>query len=322
MFTGTGYLRRRSRSNGRGGLAVGRGLVEDAPSQAPKVTPEQLFVSQLAVIERAISWVCARRCLRGADAEDFGSIVKSRLIEKDYEVFAKFEGRSSLKTYIVAVINRMYLDFQVRRFGKWRSSAEARRVGSVAVRLECLLYRDGLTFDEACGVLQADPRMVETRDALYSLSLRLPRRRRRQDGDAPEPKSPDRPSSGLERVERQALAERTFSAIRRSIAQLPERDRLFLRLHLEQGLTVAEACRWLGLEQKALYRKKERMLESLRADLEREGIGSREAQELLSEQDWDAVLTVDEPAVGLLPENDLPRPSLPLRDAVPPGGGR
>ena len=105
----------------RGGAAVAE------VSEAGEMTHEQLFLSQLAVIERVIAWVCARRGLRGADAEDFGSLVKHRLIEQDYEVLAKFEGRSSLKTYLAAVINRLYLDFQVQRFGKWRPSAQARQ---------------------------------------------------------------------------------------------------------------------------------------------------------------------------------------------------
>src|SRR5262245_42565016 len=46
--------------------------VADLPS--PGMTREQLFLSELASIERLISWVCVRRGLRGADAEDFGSV--------------------------------------------------------------------------------------------------------------------------------------------------------------------------------------------------------------------------------------------------------
>jgi RNA polymerase sigma factor (sigma-70 family) len=284
---------------------------------------EQLFVSQLGVIERAISWVCARRCLRGADAEDVGSTVKSRLIENDYEVLARFEGRSSLKTYLVAVINRMYLDFQVQRFGKWRSSAEARRLGTVAVRLECLIYRDGLSFEEVCGVLQGDPRVGETRDDLYAVWQRLPvRRSRRGVAAAVEPAAPDDAPSSVERAERQALAERTFSVIRRSLTRLSVGDRLFLRLHLDQGLTVAEASRCLDQEQKALYRRKERILKGLRAELERQGIGSRDAHELLSDLDWDVALSVNEPIPGSVPEAASPRPSLPVRDEVPPEAGQ
>jgi RNA polymerase sigma factor (sigma-70 family) len=288
-------------------MATGDGAEIALPSG---MTREEMFVSQLPVIDRVIGWVCARRGLRGADAEDFGSTVKTRFIESDYEILARFEGRSSLKTYLTVVINRLYLDFQVRRFGKWRCSAEARRLGPVAVRLECLLYRDGLTFEEACGVLSSDTRVSGTHDELEDLRLRLPiRPGRDRAGDRDEPLSPVSGGGALERAERQALAERTFSAIRRSLGRLPPRDRVFLRLHVESGLTVAEIARALGLEQKALYRKKEEILKRLRSDLEAEGLGLEDARELLSTIDWDAALGSEEPASGSPAKKSRSRPS-------------
>jgi hypothetical protein len=105
---------------------------------------------------------------------------------------------------------------------------------------------------------------------------------------AGEPSATD--ADPAERRERQALADRTFAVIRRTLACLPAPDRLFLRLHLESGLTVAQASRTLGIEQKSLYRRKEEVLKRLRSALEGEGIGVADAQELLSELDWDAAL--------------------------------
>jgi RNA polymerase sigma factor for flagellar operon FliA len=253
------------------------------------MTREQEFLAQLPVIDRMIGWVCARRGLRAADAEDFASIVKMRLIENDYEILARFEGRSSLKTYLAVVVNRLYLDFQAQRFGKWRPSAEARRLGPVALRLERLLQRDRLTFDEACGVLLSDTSVSESRDELYAISLRLPRRPGRSSGDdAVEPATLD--ADAAERQERQALADRTFAVIRHALACLPPQDRLFLRLHFDSGLTVAQVSRALATGQKSLYRRKEELLKLLRRALAAEGIGSRDAQELLSSLDWDAGL--------------------------------
>jgi RNA polymerase sigma factor (sigma-70 family) len=275
------------------------------------MTREQEFLAHLSLIERVVAWVCARRGLRGADAEDFASEVKQRLIENDYEVLARFEGRSSLRTYLTAVINRLYLDHQIQRFGKWRTSAEARRLGPVAVKLERLLYRDGLSFDEACGVLQTDVGVSETREALHDMSLGLPHRTPRGAGlgqgwppsDGPAP-------SDVERVERQALAERTFAAIRRSLARLPARDRLVLRLHYEAGLTIAEIARSRGLDQKALYRRRDEMLQRLRADLDAEGFGPGEARDLLAVVDWEAASLAEEsPAGGLASEEGRSRPS-------------
>ncbi len=283
------------------------------------MTREQLFLSELAVIERVIGWVCARRGLRGADADDFASVVKTRLVENDYEVLGKFQGRSSLKTYLTAVINRLYLDFQVQRFGKWRSSAEARRLGTTALRLECLLFRDGLTFDEACGVILSDPRVRETRDALHAIRQRLPHRPGRvPQGEGPEPVRLDSGASAVERAERQALAERTFAVIRRSLSQLPAPDRLFVRLHLESGLTVAEASRSLGLDQKGLYRRKEEILRLLRSALEAEGIGAEAARDLLSTLDWDAAFGI--PELVQTPEQSGLRPSQGHGTAAPREG--
>jgi RNA polymerase sigma factor for flagellar operon FliA len=178
----------------------------------------------------------------------------------------------------------------------------------VAVRLECLMFRDGLTFDEASGVLQSDPRVTETRDALHAMSQRLPNRPSRNlSGNGPEPSRLESAASTVERAERQALAERTFDVIRRSLSQLPARDRVFLRLHLESGLTVADVARSLGLDQKALYRKKEDLLKRLKSDLEAEGIGSEAARELLSTLDWDAAFSVPESVQ--IPEQAGLRPS-------------
>jgi RNA polymerase sigma factor (sigma-70 family) len=255
------------------------------------MTREQLFLAQLPEIERAIRSVCARRALYGADAQDFASIVKCRLIENDYEVLAKFKGLCSLRTFLTTVIGRLYLDFQVQRFGKWRNSAAAQRMGAVATRLERLIYRDKLSFDEACNVLASDGRVTESRDALYEIVLKLPQRSRPWRESAPAESSHGSGAAlNVERAERQELALRTFTAIRSSLARLAPRDRLFLRMTLVEGLTVAQVSRALGVEQQAQYKKREAIFRSLRADLETAGIGAVEAQDLLSTIDWEAEL--------------------------------
>lgn len=275
------------------------------------VTREQLFVSELALIERVTAWVCVRRCLRAADAEDFASTVKLRLIENDYEILGRFEGRSSLKTYLTVVVNRLYLDFQRQRFGKWRPSAEARRLGPVALRLESLMYRDRLTFDEALGVLQTDLRVAESREALYELSLKLPSRSSRGPGAVSDEEPPESGAglSAAEHAERQQLAERTFLALRRALERLPARDRILLRLHIESGLSVADVAKALGEEQKPLYRRRDALLKQLRLALEADGIGCADAHGLLSTLDWEEALTADVPAEGSFLERAGSRPS-------------
>lgn len=274
------------------------------------MTGAQVFASELALIERVIHWVCARRSLRGADAEDFASTVKLRLIENDYEILARFEGRSSLKTYVTAVVNRLYLDYQNQRFGKWRPSAQARRLGPVALRLECVMYRDGLTFEEACGVIQTRFGASESRDALHALSLQLPVRvaRRAADGHGHEPSTASGGLAAVEQAERRILAEKTFVALRRALRRLPARDRVILRLHVETGLSLADVARALGEEQKALYRRRDALYKQLRLDLEKDGIGCGDAHELLSTLDWDSALTDDAAGSPSLLEEAASRP--------------
>ncbi len=275
------------------------------------MTREELFLSELAQIERVIAWVCARRCLRRADAEDFASTVKLRLIENDYEILGRFEGRSSLKTYLTVVVNRIYLDYQRERFGKWRSSAVARRLGPVAMRLEALLYRDRLPFEEALGVLQTEVGVAETRESLHELSLKLPRRNPRHDvvGGEPEPSETRSGHSLLDQADREALARKIFLVLKRALARLPARDRIILRLHIEDGLTLAQVAKSIGEAQKALYRKRDALLKQLRADLEAEGIRDRDVHELLSTLDWDAALTAEAPARDSYVDEAWSRPS-------------
>ena len=212
------------------------------------MTPQQLFLQELDLVRRIVAWVSGRHGLGGEDARDFESTVHTRLIENDYAALARFEGKSTLKTYLTAVIHRIYLDFQVQRFGKWRPSAQARKLGPLALRLERLLYRDGLSFDEACGVLQSDLAPTESRDTLYAVSLKLPLRSSRQaaSDDGREPIDPASASSPVEQAEQQALARHVCLALRRAIAAFPARDRVLLRLYFERELSMADVARSAG----------------------------------------------------------------------------
>jgi hypothetical protein len=55
-----------------------------------------------------------------------------------------------------------------------------------------------------------------------------------------------------------------------------EQDRHILQLRFSRGLTVAKIARAMGLEQKALYGRCERLLAALRARLEGDGVVASE----------------------------------------------
>ena len=99
-------------------------------------------LQELALLDSVVWAVTRSRRMSPEDAEDFGQSVHLRLAERDYDIFRRFTGRSSLRTYLFVVVHRMLLDWQNHALGKWRPSAAAIRLGPVAVNLERLIDRD------------------------------------------------------------------------------------------------------------------------------------------------------------------------------------
>jgi hypothetical protein len=98
-----------------------------------------------------------------------------KLIDDDYGIIRKFQGRSSLKTYLTTVVSNEMKDFLNHLLGKWRPSAEAQRLGPVAVQLEKLL-RDGLSPNEAVRTLQTNHKVEMSAQELADMAARLPDR--------------------------------------------------------------------------------------------------------------------------------------------------
>src|SRR4029079_5287918 len=157
-----------------GGLIDNPGDPIENRAAALAVEFEAIYLAHRELIDRAIWSVCRRHGLSGADADDFAGGVRLHLIEDDYAVLRRFEQRSSLQTYLLAVITHCFQDFRNARWGKWRPSAEARRLGPLAVRLETMTVRDGLTLDEAYETLRTHFNLTESRQAIEVMAARFP----------------------------------------------------------------------------------------------------------------------------------------------------
>ncbi|MGH7489945.1 MAG: hypothetical protein ACREMY_30715, partial [bacterium] len=81
---------------------------------------ETAFLSLLPTIDRIVSFVCRRNNLGPAEADDFRSLVRLKLIENDYDVLRRYQGRSTLRTYLTVVVQRRFLDYRISEWGKWR----------------------------------------------------------------------------------------------------------------------------------------------------------------------------------------------------------
>ena len=267
-----------------------------AVSSAATVNYESLFLAHLDLIERLIQHVCRRHRLDSSSAEEFASDVRLHLIKNDYEVLRQYRERSSVKTYLLVVIERVFLDFRVRRWGKWRASAEAMRLGHLAVLLERLLTRDGWTFEQALAILQTNYQMTVGREDLDDLYHKLPHRPpRRQFVDEESaknvPSGRDPPDSTVDNAQRESRVRQVRVALKRALAKLGAEERLILRLRFRESLTVAQIAKTLQIDQKRLYRRCDRLLAGLRKSLQGEGFSMLDVGEAFADPSDDRPAT-------------------------------
>ena len=235
--------------------------------------PQELFLSNLDAIERAIGYVCHRNHLSPQDAEEFNSEVKTKLIEANYAVLRKFEGRSSFSTYMTTVIQRLYFQWRVQMWGKWRPSAEAKRLGEKAITLERLLTRDGFTYGEALETLTTGTRPERMpRPALVAAV-------------APDAAPTVDAERELFTAERRKTARAAAAAVDGAIAGMDPESQVILQMRFWNNKKVPEIATALGIEAKRLYKKIDRLLETLRAALEQAGIDRETIADLLDRSD-------------------------------------
>jgi RNA polymerase sigma factor for flagellar operon FliA len=248
-------------------------------------SPGDLYLSHRPVIESVVRFVCRRRGLRGDDAEEFAAEVRLRLVESDYEILRKFQGRSSLQTYLTVVIQRLALDFQAARWGRWRPSALARAAGAEGIRLEQLIVRDGLTLPDAVTIVERESGPVD-RARLEALAARFPLRVRRQyvGEELLEMAAADSPDAErlLVRADEEARFERIKARLTDMLAALAPSERLVLQLRFEQGMKVADIARLQQVDQKRLYRQIQQALTRLRTILEAEGVDASAVRTMLA----------------------------------------
>jgi RNA polymerase sigma factor for flagellar operon FliA len=244
----------------------------------------RLFLEHLPQIEAVIACVCRRNHCDAEEAEEFAAEVRAKLIEDACQVLGRFKGKSSFETYLTTVVQRLYLDRRNQRWGKWRPSAEARRLGPVALWLE-ELARDGYGFDESCEILRTKHQVTVSVPELAQLAARLPLRQpRRVEGEerlrtlpceAPSPE--ERALAREQRYERQRL----YEAVMRALAPFSAEDRLLIKQRFASDVPMKTVAAGLGVEPKRLYRRLERLQKRLRRALEREGIRGEDVTDLL-----------------------------------------
>jgi len=247
---------------------------------------ETFFLDNLSLIERVIAFVCRKFGLSGADAEDFGSSSKLKIIEDDYAVLRKFQQKSSLATYLHIVIERHYLDEKIHEWGKWRPSMRARQAGDAAIFLERMVSRDGLGIAEASTIVrqkftELDARAVER--LAESIVVRQPRRQSsvERTEEMREPASEASAEDELLSGEREMAARRVGLVLSRELDLLPPEDRLIMKLRFIDAMKVSTMARMLKADQKQLYRRIDRLVAKLREALLAAGVAMSDIGDML-----------------------------------------
>src|SRR5688572_25885175 len=219
------------------------------------MNPEDTYLQHLRTIERIAAHIARRYRLEASEAEEFVQEVRVRLLDDDYAIIRKFEGRSSFSTYLTTVILRLFQQWRVEQWGKWRPSAEAKRLGEKAITVERLLTRDGYTLGEAVKILTtpaSSPYTVAEIEAIYlRLPTRVPRPMLVSEDALPEAVAVD--AEGSDRIEtrdHERTARHAATTMDGLLERMDAEDRLILQMRFWDALKVPEIAQALHIEQK------------------------------------------------------------------------
>jgi RNA polymerase sigma factor for flagellar operon FliA len=172
----------------------------------------------------------------------------------------------------------------VQEWGRWRPSAAAKREGPLGVKLETLIYRDGVPLAVAGQMLRTSGETALSDSELANIIATFPRRSQARPAQSDEPlmriEGPDRADQGVAVEEAAAVESSIMSALNQELAGLPEEDRLIVRLRYMEGMSVADIARALALPQKPLYRRLNDLLAALQVALERAGFSREHLRDL------------------------------------------
>ena len=246
--------------------------------------PDDPFLENFDLIEKVIEFVSKRRLLSPQEREDFASYAHLKLMGNDRAIIRKHRGESSLRTYLVVVVNRLFQDYRIQKWGKWRNSTAAKRIdgegppgsGNVAQKLEELVYRDGYSFHQACEILRTNHGVRLSKEKLAEIFARLPERTKRRfegtEGLESVPASGDDGEEALLREERNRALRRALRVLESCMAELEAEDRLLVKMRYEDGIKVVNIAKVLKKEAKKLYRRYKRIERLLRKCLEGQGV--------------------------------------------------
>lgn len=247
----------------------------------------RVIEDNLDLIDRVVAYVARARGLNPDEREELGSRVKLKLVDRDYEVLRAYEGHAGLKSYLVTVAQSVCLDYRNQLWGKWRPSITAKRLGPIAEKLEQAISRDGLSQSDAVTKLHHDPHVEASEAHLFSLCEKLPIRHPRRflgEGEIEQMPAPDPcGEQELMNLQRGEALHNLETSLGEALAKNTVEDQLIVKMAYFERLKISQIARMLGLDQKKLYRRLDKIIDSLRHNLEAQGYRRQMVIELLGD---------------------------------------
>lgn len=245
---------------------------------------QRLFTDNLEKIEKLVRISGRRHHLSPVEQQDFAGYVHVELLKDDCATLRKFQNRSSWWTFLATVIEKLALDFLIEKWGRWRPSAMAEKLGPIAIILDRLVHRDGHTVEEAIEIVRAHHAVGLSYAELHTMWQQIPSRPRTMDvaeEAALGVSATDNSEVRVEDAEMKQEVDRIERVLREGFAALPAQDRVMIALRYDHGLPMAEIATLMGSSVPTLHRRLDRSLKALRTTLSRAGFDPREISALI-----------------------------------------
>ena len=245
---------------------------------------QRLFTDNLELIEKLVRISGRRHHLSHVELEDFAGYVNVELLENDCATLRKFQNRSSWWTFLATVIEKLALDFLIQRWGRWRPSAMAEKLGPVAVILDRLVNRDNHTLEEAMEIVRTNHAVGMSYSELRAMWEQLPPRPRVTEvGEeaAAVVSSPDSSEVHVDDAVRRGNIDRLEKTLFAAFGALAAQDRVMIALRYDHGLSVVEIAKVMNSSVPTIHRRLDRSLKELRGALSRGGFDPREISSLI-----------------------------------------
>jgi RNA polymerase sigma factor (sigma-70 family) len=238
----------------------------------PAEQPQLWLEAHYPEVETLSQKLCQQKRIWGEEAEDFQSLVRLHLVERDYAVVRELAQAHSLQTYLYAVFSRLLVDFIRQSKGRFRPSRKAEGLGETAVLLERLVLQQRLSLEEAYQTLIINHRLLLTRSEFLELCQqlqldRLPPVISQLEHDPPAPSLTEEGGFLTPRV----LLEPVLEGLDVLKEGLSPEDQLLLEWRFRHQRSVSEIARLLKLPRHQAERSLNRVLLKLKEHLEAQG---------------------------------------------------